>query len=93
MRCGLASTASSGSDGERGIGPRVLAAFVENVVFSDPTARSCVVDPSIRNVGGIRAYEKAGFVHLRTITVPGEPAQEYVMIRRRVTGRQSPETH
>ena len=52
-----------------------------------------MVDPSIRNVGGIRAYEKAGFVHLRTIVVPGEPDPEYVMIRHRTTDPQSLETH
>ncbi|HEV2237846.1 MAG TPA: GNAT family N-acetyltransferase [Ktedonobacterales bacterium] len=63
----------------RGLGSAALRRFVREVVFADAAHASCVIAPEPANRAAIRAYEKAGFRYLRTVTVPGEPAPEYVM--------------
>lgn len=67
----------------RGLGAPLLAAFVANVV----TAATCWIGPAVDNPRAIRAYERAGFEHVRTIDVPGESQPEYLMrCSTRVTG-------
>jgi aminoglycoside 6'-N-acetyltransferase len=63
----------------RGFGSLFLRTFVEDRVFRQYKARSCVSSPDPRNIRSIRALERAGFRHLRTVTVQEE--LEYVMIR------------
>jgi RimJ/RimL family protein N-acetyltransferase len=53
--------------------------FVDDVVFADPSVRACVIDPELANVAAIRAYEKAGFVPVRTVEVPGHRSPELIM--------------
>jgi aminoglycoside 6'-N-acetyltransferase len=53
----------------RGIGPRVLAAFVRDVVRS--RACAATVDPANRR--SWRAFEKAGFRHVRDVVEDGRP--------------------
>jgi aminoglycoside 6'-N-acetyltransferase len=43
----------------RGLGPRIIDAFVRDIVFADPAVRAVVADPDSRNVRSIRAFEKA----------------------------------
>jgi len=64
----------------RGIGTRVLTSFLRSVVFADPSIGACALGPEPGNRRAIRAYEKAGFQHWKTVNVPGEPQPEYVMI-------------
>jgi len=63
----------------RGLGPHILRRFLNKIVFADPGVTSCVIGPSVSNAAAIRAYEKAGFKHLKTVHVAGEPEQEYLM--------------
>ena len=51
----------------RGLGPRVIGAFVDEVVFSDPAVAACVADPDARNRRSVRAFEKAGFAVVGTM--------------------------
>lgn len=67
----------------RGLGPRVIHDFLEQVVFADPHVDSCVIGPEPANAVAIRAYEKAGFRYLKTVQVPGEPAPEVILRRAR----------
>jgi RimJ/RimL family protein N-acetyltransferase len=67
----------------RGLGPRILSAFVERVVFARPEVTACVIGPAASNAAAIRAYAKAGFVPLKVVEVPGEAEPEYLMIARR----------
>jgi len=62
-----------------GYGPRALRRFLETVVFAELPATSCCVGPAVTNKIAIRAYEKAGFRYLKTISVRGEPSPEYLM--------------
>lgn len=63
----------------RGLGAPILRAFLREVVFADPAVNTCVIDPAISNSIAIRAYEKAGFVWLKTLQVPGEKDLTYLM--------------
>ena len=61
----------------RGLGGPLLRAFVDAVVWGATGAEVAWIAPSVTNRRGIRAYEKAGFVHVKTVLVKGEP--EYFM--------------
>jgi RimJ/RimL family protein N-acetyltransferase len=63
----------------RGLGAPILRAFLRDVVFRMPGVMCCVIGPSAGNAIAIRAYEKAGFRHLKTVAVPGEDEPEYLM--------------
>jgi aminoglycoside 6'-N-acetyltransferase len=63
----------------RGFGPVLLRKFVDRVVFADPSISCCVIGPAVSNTAAIRAYEKAGFKHVKTVPVPGEDEPEYIM--------------
>jgi aminoglycoside 6'-N-acetyltransferase len=67
----------------KGIGTEVIKRFVEDVVFADPSIDTCIIDPEITNTAAIRAYEKAGFVPVRTVVVPNTPGPELIMRRQR----------
>ena len=67
----------------KGIGTSVIQRFVEDVVFADPSIDTCIIDPEITNTAAIRAYEKAGFVAVRTVVVPNTPGPELIMRRQR----------
>jgi aminoglycoside 6'-N-acetyltransferase len=67
----------------KGIGTEVIKRFVEDVVFADPSVDTCIIDPEITNAAAIRAYEKAGFVPVRTVVVPNTPGPELIMRRQR----------
>jgi RimJ/RimL family protein N-acetyltransferase len=66
----------------RGLGPRVIAAAVEELVWTSFDAASCVATPRADNTASLRAFTKAGFVLVRTIrTADGE--SELLLERRR----------
>jgi aminoglycoside 6'-N-acetyltransferase-1b/aminoglycoside 6'-N-acetyltransferase-2 len=72
-----------GEDGfrGRGFGSAAVSRFVETKIFSRPGVDTAVMSPNPDNRRGIRAYEKAGFRHLKTVWMPPENAYEYVMVR------------
>jgi len=67
----------------KGVGTEVIKRFVEDVVFDDPSIDTCIIDPEITNAAAIRAYEKAGFIPVRTVEVPDTPGPELIMRRQR----------
>lgn len=64
-----------------GLGSTALSRFVEAEVFSQQGVEVAVISPNPANKRAIRAYENAGFRHLKTVWVPAEKAFEYVMVR------------
>jgi aminoglycoside 6'-N-acetyltransferase len=64
-----------------GLGSRVIAAFVSRVVFARPETRVCVADPDVRNLGSIRAFEKAGFTRVRDYHDPYD-GELHALVRR-----------
>jgi len=69
---------------DRGLGTAVLRAFIDDVVFADPEITACFADPEAVNARSVRAFEKAGFSQLRTVTLPGESSERCVMRHPRV---------
>jgi len=63
----------------RGLGAPIIRQFLNDIVFADPAVESCIIDPAVSNRGAIRAYEKAGFRFLRTVTNPGEAEPQHLM--------------
>jgi aminoglycoside 6'-N-acetyltransferase len=66
----------------RGVGPAVIDAFVEDVVLDDPRVERVVAGPHPDNRRSCRAFEKAGFVFVRDVVVPGSgPERLYARAR------------
>ena len=57
----------------RGAGPRVLEAFARDVVFARPGTDACVATVEEANRRSWRAFEKAGFRHVRDVVEDGLP--------------------
>jgi aminoglycoside 6'-N-acetyltransferase len=57
----------------RGLGPRVLAEFVEQIVFGGPETHACVAAVDEANRRSCRAFEKAGFRYVRDVEEEGRP--------------------
>lgn len=65
----------------RGLGSGIIGRFLQDVVFGEMGAARALLGPEPGNRVAIRAYEKAGFRHLRTVDVPGGDAErEYLMV-------------
>ena len=63
----------------RGLGPLAIRSFLDQVVFAERDLTACVSDPETENTRSLRAFEKAGFVQLRTVQLPGEPRSRTVV--------------
>jgi aminoglycoside 6'-N-acetyltransferase len=59
----------------RGLGPRVIRRYVEEVVFADPSVRACVAGPDPGHAASIRAFEKAGFRRWKVVHPPHAPSE------------------
>ena len=57
----------------RGLGPRILAEFARGVVFADPGTTAVVATVEEPNRRSWRAFEKAGFRHVRDVEEEGLP--------------------
>jgi RimJ/RimL family protein N-acetyltransferase len=61
------------------LGGPILRQFVQEIVFADPAFASCIIGPEPENTSAIKAYEKAGFRHLKTVQLPFLGEQQYLM--------------
>jgi aminoglycoside 6'-N-acetyltransferase len=57
----------------RGLGPQILEAFVQDVVFALPETHACVAAVDEANKRSLRAFEKAGFTYIRDVEEEGRP--------------------
>ena len=57
----------------RGLGPQVLETFAREVVFARPGTIACVATVEEANRRSWRAFEKAGFRHVRDVEEDGLP--------------------
>jgi RimJ/RimL family protein N-acetyltransferase len=64
----------------RGLGTQAIREFTERVIFAEPTITACACDPEEQNIRSIRAFEKAGFVTLRTTQLAEEPYLRRVVL-------------
>jgi aminoglycoside 6'-N-acetyltransferase len=56
----------------RGLGPAIIEAFVSKYIFGSLAASCCIADPVLANRRSVRAFEKAGFIPIRTFSEKGE---------------------
>jgi RimJ/RimL family protein N-acetyltransferase len=63
----------------RGLGAPLLRQFLGEIVFGRNGAAACRIDPDPANRAAIRAYEKAGFRHVKTVQIPDADFPSYVM--------------
>jgi aminoglycoside 6'-N-acetyltransferase len=56
-----------------GLGPRILEAFVDEIVFASPETQACVAAVDEENRRSWRAFEKAGFHYVRDVEEEGRP--------------------
>jgi RimJ/RimL family protein N-acetyltransferase len=56
-----------------GLGPQVLAKFARDVVFARPETQACIATVEEENRRSRRAFEKAGFRHVRDVVEDGLP--------------------
>jgi aminoglycoside 6'-N-acetyltransferase len=65
-------------------GSRIIGRFLDDIVFGEMAAARALLGPEPGNRIAIRAYEKAGFRHLKTVDIPGGDAErEYLMVLER----------
>ncbi len=64
----------------RGLGSLVIRRFVNEVVFTRLPVDSIVTGPHPGNTASIRAFEKAGFHHLKTILNTDDNQPEHLML-------------
>ncbi|HEY5059335.1 MAG TPA: GNAT family N-acetyltransferase [Gaiellaceae bacterium] len=57
----------------QGLGPRALSRFTADVVFARPGTVACIATVEEENVRSWRAFEKAGFAHVRDVEEEGRP--------------------
>jgi len=57
----------------RGLGPEILREFARTVVFSSPETTAAVATVEQANTRSWRAFEKAGFRHVRDVEEDGLP--------------------
>jgi aminoglycoside 6'-N-acetyltransferase len=57
----------------RGLGPRVLEAFADGVVFADEGTHAVIAAVDEENARSWRAFERAGFRYVRDIEEEGRP--------------------
>jgi RimJ/RimL family protein N-acetyltransferase len=67
----------------KGLGPRVIRRYVEDIVFADASIVACVADPAEGNAASIRAFEKAGFRRWRTVHFDGASISWILCLDRR----------
>lgn len=70
----------------RGLGPRVIAAAVAELVFPRAEADCCIATPRADNTASLRAFAKAGFALVRSIRT-AEGDAEMLMARERASSR------
>jgi RimJ/RimL family protein N-acetyltransferase len=63
----------------KGIGSSAIREFILNVVSAQPGITAVVTDPEERNARSCRAFEKAGFIPVRTVELEGEKVHRSVM--------------
>lgn len=70
----------------RGFGPRILRRFLGEVVFTDGSIEVCIIDPEPGNAAAIRAYEKVGFRHFKSVDTSEGPAYLMKLAREEFAG-------
>lgn len=63
----------------KGFGSMMLKKFLQEIVFTDPGVNMCIVGPEPSNKRAINSYKKVGFKYVKTVQIPNEPEDTYIM--------------
>ncbi len=63
----------------KGLGAEIIRIFLREIVFVIYDVKVCTIDPEPENKIAIRAYEKAGFRHMKTTWNPIDRVYAYLM--------------
>ena len=64
----------------KGLGTRMLAQFLDEIVFARPGTTHCLADPDVRNEASIRLFAKLGFRVVREFVDPADE-QLHALVR------------
>jgi RimJ/RimL family protein N-acetyltransferase len=76
---GIDLTIGEASELGKGFGPSAIREFILEVASAEPGIAAIVTDPEERNSRSCRAFEKAGFIALRTVELEGENVRRRIM--------------
>jgi len=62
-----------------GFGSMMLKKFLQEIVFSYPDINTAIIGPEPSNIRAINAYEKVGFSYAKTVQLPNETEESYIM--------------
>jgi hypothetical protein len=62
-----------------GIGSTAIRDFILNIVSAEPGITAVVTDPEERNGRSCHAFEKAGFIPVKTVGLEGESVRRRIM--------------
>ncbi len=65
---------------DKGLGQIFIRRFVEDIIFATNGYDACMADPNVDNPRSIRAFEKAGFLKYRNVTVPPSKGVACIML-------------
>lgn len=63
----------------KGLGSIIIKKFLTDYVFTKLGVSTCIIGPSPDNISAIKAYQKVGFTHLKTIHNIEDNEEEYLM--------------
>ncbi len=66
----------------KGLGPRLIRRYAEEVVFEDRSIGACVAGAPEGHAAGIRAFEKAGFRRWKSMHLDGAPPECVLRLER-----------
>lgn len=68
----------------KGLGSTIIKKFTEEVVLKLYDVEYCVAGPDEKNIPSIKAFEKAGYRHVKTIRNLEENINEYLVVFRKI---------
>lgn len=63
----------------KGFGIMMLRKFLQKIVFANPDVNICIIGPEPSNKRAINSYNKAGFKYVKTVQIPNDPEETYIM--------------
>lgn len=63
----------------KGYGEFIIKKFLKEIAFKQFKVEKCIIAPDPKNVAAIRAYEKVGFKHFKTVRNTEDGNFEYLM--------------
>jgi RimJ/RimL family protein N-acetyltransferase len=63
----------------KGLGSGIIGKYVKEIIFDKYGVSCCVIDPDPGNIAAIKAYDKAGFRHLKTVWNEKDKVDAYLM--------------